>query len=201
MDLIGDETAIENLRQLALETAEGLTRRLVLGEFALVVVSAGPRMHRLDTSGEVQRVVDRPIAAPGQAVPGDLAARHLDRSRAGVAREAIRRGEAANVAGVAEDLRGKHLADPKDRGERRAARSHGTRATSPVLHEGPIDPPQVSHECASHRLALEVGRNLRPTLDWLTQQLLITVRPPAWRCMLTATSRDGACGYVGPLYG
>ena len=68
MDPIGNETAIDDLRQLALETPESLARRLVLGEFALVVVSAGPRMHRLDTSGEVQRVVDRPIAAPGQAV-------------------------------------------------------------------------------------------------------------------------------------
>ena len=44
MDLIGDETAIDDLRQLALETAESLARRLVLGEFALVVVSAEPRI-------------------------------------------------------------------------------------------------------------------------------------------------------------
>jgi len=55
MDLIGDETAIDDLRQLALETAESLARRLVLGEFALVVVSAEPRMHRLGAGGEVQR--------------------------------------------------------------------------------------------------------------------------------------------------
>jgi hypothetical protein len=69
MGLIGDEMAIDNLRQLALETAEGFTRRLVLGEFALVVVSAEPRVHRLDARGEVQRIVERPIAVPRQAVP------------------------------------------------------------------------------------------------------------------------------------
>jgi hypothetical protein len=57
MDLIGDETAIDDLRQLALQAAEGLTRRLVLGEFALVVFASEPGMHRLDARGEVQRVV------------------------------------------------------------------------------------------------------------------------------------------------
>jgi hypothetical protein len=41
----------------------------VLGEFALVVVAAETRMHRLDAGGEVQCVVERSIAVPGQTVP------------------------------------------------------------------------------------------------------------------------------------
>ncbi len=62
MDLIGHETAIDDLRQLALETAESFTRRLVLGELALVMVSTEPRMHGLNAGGEVERGVERPVA-------------------------------------------------------------------------------------------------------------------------------------------
>jgi hypothetical protein len=66
---IGDEMAIDDLRQLAFQAAERLARRLVLGELALVMVAPGARMHGLDPSREMQRVVERAIAAPGQAVP------------------------------------------------------------------------------------------------------------------------------------
>src|SRR5665811_197886 len=146
MGLIGHEAAIDDLGQLALEAAQRFTRRLVLGDFALVMVSTEPRMHGLNAGGEVERGVERPVAVPRQAMPSDLSARHFDRRRAGVTGEAIRGGEAAYVAGVAEDLRSENLADPKDRRERRAACGDGTRAASPVLHEGPVDPPQVSHK-------------------------------------------------------
>jgi len=45
---IGDEMAMDDLRQLAFQAAERLARRLVLGELALVMVAPGARMHGLD---------------------------------------------------------------------------------------------------------------------------------------------------------
>jgi hypothetical protein len=69
MGAIGNELAIDDLRELALEAAQRLARGLVLGELAIEVVSSGSRVHRLDPSCEMQRVVERAIAAPGQAVP------------------------------------------------------------------------------------------------------------------------------------
>ena len=89
--------AIDDLRELALQAAERLARRLVLGELAIEVVPSGSRVHRLDPSCEMQRVVERAVAAPGQTVAGDLAAGDLDRGRTGVAREVIRRPEPADV--------------------------------------------------------------------------------------------------------
>ncbi len=79
MGLIGNQMAVDDLGELALEAAERLTGRLVLGELALVVVAPRTRVHRLDAGREVERVVERAVAVPGLAVPGDLAARDLDR--------------------------------------------------------------------------------------------------------------------------
>ncbi len=62
MGLIGDEVAVDDLRQLALEATQRLTRRLVLGELAVVVVTPRTSVHRLDTSGDVERVVQGTVA-------------------------------------------------------------------------------------------------------------------------------------------
>ncbi len=68
MGLIGNQMAVDDLRELALEAAERLLGRLVLGELALVVVAPRTSVHRLDAGREVERVVERPVAVPGQAV-------------------------------------------------------------------------------------------------------------------------------------
>ncbi len=53
MDLIGDEMAVDDLRQLALEAAQRLAGGLVLGQLALTVVPPGPGVHHLDPAREV----------------------------------------------------------------------------------------------------------------------------------------------------
>src|SRR6266536_4900374 len=111
MGLIDNQMAIDDLRQLALEASERLTGRLVPGELALVVVAPRTSVHRLDAGREVERVVERAVAGPGQAVPGDLATRDLDRRGARVAREAIGRREATDVTDMAQDLGRQDVAD------------------------------------------------------------------------------------------
>src|SRR5450756_2021536 len=155
-DLVGDEMAIDDLRELALQAAERLARGLVLGELASVVVAPGARMHRLDPRREVKRVVERAVTTARKSVAGHLAARDLDRRGAGVAREAIRRPEPGDVPDVAEDLGRQDVADADDVREGRVAGGNRHCAASPVLHECPVDPPQVGDERTSHRLALEV---------------------------------------------
>jgi hypothetical protein len=88
-NLVGDEMAIDDLRELALQAAERLARRLVLGELALVLVAPAARMHRLYPRREVKRVVERAVTTARKSVAGHLAARDLDRRRARVAREAV----------------------------------------------------------------------------------------------------------------
>jgi hypothetical protein len=51
------DLAEDDLGELTLEAAEGFGGGLVFGSFALVVRLAGSRVHGLDTSGHVQRVI------------------------------------------------------------------------------------------------------------------------------------------------
>ena len=62
MAAIGDELAIDDLRQLTLEAAQRFARGLVLGELAIVVVPPEARVHGLDARREVERVVERTVA-------------------------------------------------------------------------------------------------------------------------------------------
>ena len=57
MGTIGDEMAVDHLRQLTLETAERFVRGLMLDELAIVVVPPGARVHGLDARREVEGVV------------------------------------------------------------------------------------------------------------------------------------------------
>jgi len=54
MGAIGDELAVDDLRQLTLETAQRFARGLVLDELALIVVAPGARVHGLDARREVE---------------------------------------------------------------------------------------------------------------------------------------------------
>src|SRR6266542_4575117 len=101
--VIGDHVPIDDLRELSLEAPEGFAGALVLGELAAVVIPPRSRMHDLDSSGKVQGVVERAVPPSRKTMPGDLAARHLDRGGARVAGEAARRAEAAYVSGVPQD--------------------------------------------------------------------------------------------------
>ena len=57
-------------------------------------------------------VVELAVAVSGQSVAHDVAAAGFDGCGACVAGEAVGAGEAADVADVAEDLGGEHVADP-----------------------------------------------------------------------------------------
>ena len=69
--VIGDQTAVDDLRELPLEAAQRLTGRLALNDLACVVVAPGTRVHDLDPRHQVERVVQRAVAASRQAVPDD----------------------------------------------------------------------------------------------------------------------------------
>src|SRR5450759_1806141 len=156
-DLVGDEMAIDDLRELALHAAERLARGLVLGELASIVVAPGARMHRLDPRREVKRVVERAVTTARKSMAGHLADRGLERRGARVAREAIRRPEPGDVPDVAEDLGRQDVADADDVREGRVAGGNRHCAASPVLHECPVNSAKVGDERTSHHLALEVN--------------------------------------------
>jgi hypothetical protein len=57
-------------------------------------------MHDLHAGGKVKGVVERAVPASTKTMPGDLAARDLDRGGPRVTGETVRRGEAADVCRV-----------------------------------------------------------------------------------------------------
>ena len=60
---VGDECAEQRVGEPALEAAHGFHRRLALGSLAQVVLAAGAVVLGLDECGDVQRVVQAPVAA------------------------------------------------------------------------------------------------------------------------------------------
>ena len=78
--------------------------------------------------------------------------------RAGAAAAVVAGGrEAPDVAGVAEDLGGQHVADPEDLGGRRgAAGGDGLGAAPAVLGQGPVEAAGVGDQVPRHHLALGV---------------------------------------------
>ena len=77
------------------------------------------RVADLGDRGDVQGVVESPVAAPRQPVGDAAAGGELDRGGAGVGGEAARGGEPGRVAAVADEHAGDDRADPEDLRQRR----------------------------------------------------------------------------------
>src|SRR5919198_1792232 len=65
--VIGDQVAVDDLRELPLEAPEGFAGALSLGELADVVIPPRSRMHDLNPSGKVQGVVERAVVSPSMS--------------------------------------------------------------------------------------------------------------------------------------
>jgi len=70
----------------------------------------------------VDRVVQAPIAAPGQPVDFPVAGGHLNRGGAVIGGEAVPAGEAGHIADIADHGGGDDRADAEDAGEGRPGR-------------------------------------------------------------------------------
>jgi hypothetical protein len=108
--VIRSERAVYDLGELPLQATQGLPRRLVLSELALVVLLAETRVHRLHPRSEVERVIQRAIPGTTQPVTANVAAGGFDRGSSCVAGVVARGCEARDVPSVTQDLRRDDLA-------------------------------------------------------------------------------------------
>ena len=132
------------------------------------------------------------VAVAGQSVAHDFAAAGFDGRGACVAGEAVGAGEAADVADVAEDLGGEHVADPGELGQGVAAGGDGGCAASTVLREGAVEAPHVDEEVAGHLLALDSTPSRGRTLASRAAAVLVLSwvgAPPAIRSRRCRCSR------------
>ena len=109
----------------SLQRAESLFAGFAFGLFAQVVGAAGCVVGDLGDCDDVDRVVQRTVAAHVQPVPVGVRARGFDRCGAVVVGELGAGAEAADVAYLAEHDRCDHRADTVQLGEGRARRSDG----------------------------------------------------------------------------
>ena len=109
---VGEEGAVDGFGELSFQESEGFVAAVAGVASALVVVASGAGADGLGVGGEVDGVVELAVAVSGQSVAHDVAAAGFDGCGACVAGEAVGAGEAADVADVAEDLGGEHVADP-----------------------------------------------------------------------------------------
>ena len=146
--------AVDGFGELSLQAPEGFVAAVAGVASALVVVASGAGADGLGVGGEVDGVVELAVAVSGQSVAHDFAAAGFDGRGACVAGEAVGAGEAADVADVAEDLGGEHVADPGELGQGGAAGGDGGCAASTVLREGAVEAAHVDEEVSGHVLAL-----------------------------------------------
>ena len=109
---VGEEGAVDGCGELSFERSEGFVAAVAGVASALVVVASGAGADGLGVGGEVDGVVELAVAAPGESVADDVATAGFDRCGACVAGKVVGAGEPADVADVAENLGGEHVADP-----------------------------------------------------------------------------------------
>ena len=151
---VGEEGAVDGFGELSFEESEGFVAAVAGVASALVVVASGAGADGLGVRGEVDGVVELAVAVAGQSVAHDFAAAGFDGCGARVAGEAVGAGEAADVADVAEDLGGEHVADPRQVAKAGAAGGDRGGAASTVLCDGAVEAPHVDEEVSGHLLAL-----------------------------------------------
>lgn len=116
---VDQQLAVDGVADVALQRTDRFLLRLSLGDLALEVgASVRPRLADLADGGHVDGVVELPVAASRHPVHDAAARRELDRCRAVVGGEGVPAGEAAGVAGVADDLARDDRADAVEVGER-----------------------------------------------------------------------------------
>ena len=150
---VGEEGAVDGFGELSFECSEGFVAAVAGVASALVVVAAGAGADGLGVGGEVDGVVELAVAVAGQSVTDDVAAAGFDGRGTRVAGEVVGAGEPADVADVAGDLGGEHVADPRQVAKAGAAGGDGGYAAAPVLREGAVEAPHVCEEVSGHLLA------------------------------------------------
>jgi hypothetical protein len=106
-----EQVAIDDIGESPLETAERLFRGVAFSPLAQVVGAPGGVAARLAGRHDMQRVVELPIASPGEPVAGNVTAGGFDRGDATVGREVRCAGEAVNVPHPAQNLGGEDRPD------------------------------------------------------------------------------------------
>ena len=123
---VEDQLSVDGVADLALERAESLFLGLALSDLALEIdASLCSRVSDLGDGSHVQRVVEPAVPALRDAVDDSSTRGELDRCRPVVRGEGIAVGEPANIAGIADELRGDDRTDSVDLSERGARRFDG----------------------------------------------------------------------------
>jgi hypothetical protein len=151
--VIRSEHAVHDLGELSLEAAQSLPGRLGFGNLAAVVLLAESRVHHLDARREMERIVQRAIPGPTQAVTADVPAGSFDRGRSRVAGVVLRGGEARDVTGMTKDLGCEHVADSEDLRQCAATCSDGLGTSLPIDPEVAVQPSHIRDERSRHALA------------------------------------------------
>jgi len=116
---VGEELAVGGVVDVALQRTDGVFL-VCLGELAVEVDAAiGVQLANLADRGQVQRVVEPPVASLRDAVDDPPAGGSLDRSGAVVSGEVIAADEAGHVAGEADEVAGDDGPDADQLGEAR----------------------------------------------------------------------------------
>src|SRR5215212_6430572 len=119
--MVSHQVPVDHVGELPLERAAGLLGRLGLAQLALVVDLSWARVADLADRDEMQGSVELPVAAPVQPMAAHIPAGGFDGGGAGGAGEVVTVGETGEIAGVPQDLGGKHGPEPEHLGQGRAA--------------------------------------------------------------------------------
>ena len=119
---VGDELSVDGVGDLSFERAECFFAAVAFGDLASVVDASGGVVAGLGDRGDVQCVVQLAVPVGVQSVPVVGCRRCRDRCGGVVAGVVTGGREAADVAGVAEDVGGHDRADTVHVGDRGARR-------------------------------------------------------------------------------
>src|SRR5215203_6332189 len=119
--VVSYQVPVDHVGELALERAAGLLGRLGLAQLALVVDLSWAGVADLADRDDMQGSVELPVASPVQPMAAHIPAGGFDGGGAGGAGEVVTVGETGEVAGVPQDLGGKHGPEPEHLGQGRAA--------------------------------------------------------------------------------
>lgn len=117
---VEDELAVDGIADTPFERTHGFLLGLALGDLALEE-RATRRVREADLGdrGDVDGMVQLPVAPPGEPMGDPPTRGHLDGRGAGLGREVIPAAKTGDVAGIADEHRGDDRSDPEDLGERR----------------------------------------------------------------------------------
>ena len=161
-DGVGDEVPPDDVAEPPLQRADRFAWRLAFGELAVVVAAAGAvAVADLGDRGDVQGVVESPVAASRQPVGDAAAGGELDRRRPRVGGEACRGGEPGRVP------------------------------VEPISMAATIGPiPKISVSVVADAATAVLIRRLE-SRSWLSRRSISATSSTAWRCRSTAATSSG----------